>query len=152
MKSFFAGKRSDSKQTSMQSTHMQAHTDSNTTKQTNETSTDQHANRCMRMQTLTECSALQLCVTATAVTDHLVFRDRRVIYRCTAGSRRMIMMIGRASFIGLIPRRWITIAATQWQFLATCCTRVSSLTGNPSAKQLSRRSKTSLHLTGPDTL
>ena len=29
------------------------------------------------------------------------------------------MMIGRASFIGLIPRRWIAIAATQWQFLAT---------------------------------
>ena len=49
VKSFFAGKRSDSKQTSMQSTHMQAHTDSNTTKQT---STDQHADRCM--QTLTQ--------------------------------------------------------------------------------------------------
>ena len=61
MKSFFAGKRSDSKQTSMQSTHMQAHTDSN--KANNETSTDQHADRCM--QTLSECTA--------AVRD----RDRR---------------------------------------------------------------------------
>ena len=61
MKSFFAGKRSDSKQTSMQSTHMQVHTDSN--KANNETSTDQHADRCM--QTLTECTA--------AVRDH----DRR---------------------------------------------------------------------------
>ena len=53
MKSFFAGKRPDSKQTSMQSTHMQVHTDSN--KANNETSTDQHAERCM--QTLTECTA-----------------------------------------------------------------------------------------------
>ena len=44
---------SDSKQTSMQSTHMQVHTDSN--KANNETSTDQHAHRCM--QTLTECTA-----------------------------------------------------------------------------------------------
>ena len=34
-------------------------------------------------------------------------------------SRRTIMMIGRASFIGLIPRHWMTIAAIQWQFLAT---------------------------------
>ena len=59
---FFPGKRSDSKQTSMQSTHMQAHTDSN--KANNETSTDRHADRCM--QTLTEC-------TAAAVRD----RDRR---------------------------------------------------------------------------
>ena len=53
MKSFFAGKRSDSKQTSMQLTHMQAHTDSN--KANNETATDQHADRCM--QTLSECTA-----------------------------------------------------------------------------------------------
>ena len=45
----------------MQSTHMQAHTDSN--KANNETSTDQHADRCM--QTLIECTA--------AVRD----RDRR---------------------------------------------------------------------------
>ena len=36
-------------------------------------------------------------------------------------SRRIIMMNGRAcaSFTGLIPRRWITIAAIQWQFLTT---------------------------------
>ena len=46
VKSFFAGKRSDSKQTLMQSTHMQAHTDSN--KANNETSTAQHADRCMQ--------------------------------------------------------------------------------------------------------
>ena len=62
MKSFFAGKRSDSKQTSMQATHMQAHPDSN--KANNETSTDQNADRCMQHS----LSALQLCVTATA--DH----------------------------------------------------------------------------------
>ena len=37
----------------MQSTHMQAHTDSN--KANNETSTDQRADRCM--QTLSECTA-----------------------------------------------------------------------------------------------
>ena len=45
-------------------------------------------------------------------------RDRRVIYSMRGRSRRMIM-IGRASFIGLMPRHWITIAAIQWQFLAT---------------------------------
>ena len=96
----------------MQSTHMQAHTDSN--KANNETSTDRHADRCM--QTLTEC-------TAAAVRD----RGRRssgaaeidVIYPMRGRLRRLIMMIGRACFIGLIPRRWITIAAIQWQFLAT---------------------------------
>ena len=93
---------------------MQAHTDSN--KANNETSTDQHADRCM--QTLTECTA--------AVRDwwprpQIIWscRDRHVIYSMRGRSRRIIMMIGRSSFIGLIPRRWITIAAIQWQFLAT---------------------------------
>ena len=53
-------------------------------------------------------------------------RDRSVINSMRGRSRRMIMMMmmfGRASFIGLIPRRWITIAAIQWQFLATCLLR-----------------------------
>ena len=62
MKSFFAGKRSDSKQTSMQSTHMQAHTDSNTTKQTMK-------HRLINMLIDACKHTLQLCVTATA--DHL---------------------------------------------------------------------------------
>ena len=30
-----------------------------------------------------------------------------------------MIMIGRASFIGLKLRHWMTIAAIQWQFLAT---------------------------------
>ena len=58
----------------------------------------------------------------TVTADHLGnwrCRDRRVIYSMRGRSRRLIMMIGRACFIGLIPRRWITIAAIQWQFLAT---------------------------------
>ena len=77
MKSFFAGKRYDSKQTSMQSTHMQAHTDSN--KANNETSTDQHADRCM--QTLTECTALH----SAAVRD----RDRS--YRSSGAQYRRVI-------------------------------------------------------------
>ena len=76
----------------------------------------------MHANILTECSALQLCVTATAVTVQIIWSSaRRVINSMRGRSPRMIMMIGRASFIGLIPRRWITIAATQWQFLATWC-------------------------------
>ena len=95
----------------MQSTHMQAHTDSN--KANNETSTDQHADRCM--QTLTECTAAVRDRTATA--DHLELQRSTCDQLDARGRSRR--MFGRSSFIGLIPRRWITIAATQWQFLAT---------------------------------
>ena len=89
-------------------------------KANNETSTDQRVGRCM--QTLTECSD------CSCACDR---RDRSYRYRSCGAQRStcdllnarpvdpIIMMIGRASFIGLIPRRWITIAATQWQFLAT---------------------------------
>ena len=99
----------------MQSTHMQAHTDSN--KANNETSTDQHADRCM--QTLTECTAAVRHRTATA--DHPELQrstcdqlDARTVPVASHDRPRIDI-----SFIGLIPRRWITIAATQWQFLAT---------------------------------
>ena len=98
----------------MQYTHMHSHTDSN--KANNETSTDRHADRCM--QTLTECTAL-VCSSAWPRPQIWSCRDRSVINSMRGRSRRMMMMIGRASFIGLIPRRWITIAVIQWQFLAT---------------------------------
>ena len=49
-----------------------------------------------------------------------------MIYSMRGRSRRMI---GRASFIGLIPRRWITIAATQWQLLATLGEACSHVVG-----------------------
>ena len=64
---------------------------------------------------LSECTAAVRDRTATA--DHLELQRST----CDLLDARpvIIMMIGRASFIGLIPRRWITIAATQWQFLAT---------------------------------
>ena len=67
-------------------------------------------------------SALQLLAVRARPRPQIIWscRDRRVIYSMRGRSRRMIMMhmIGPTSFIGLIPRHWITIAAVQWQFLA----------------------------------
>ena len=76
-----------------------------------------HADRCM--QTLTECTAAVRDRTATA--DHLELQLEIDVCTCDLLDPRPVArrMIGRASFIGLIPRRWITIAATLWQFLAT---------------------------------